>query len=46
MDFFGMSVTDGVLTVDTGDIIFGPDLGTDSTGQEREGPSCLGASSH
>lgn len=46
MDFFGMSVADGVLTVDTGDIIFGPDIGVDSTGQEREGPSCLGASSH
>ena len=46
MDFFGMSVEGGVLSVDTGDIIFGPDIGIDSTGQEREGPSCLGASSH
>ena len=46
MDFFGMSVEGGVLSVDTGDIIFGPDIGVDSTGQEREGPSCLGASSH
>ena len=46
MDFFGMSVEGGVLTVDTGDIIFGPDIGVDSTGQEREGPSCLGASTH
>lgn len=46
MDFFGMSVEGGVLTVDTGDIIGGPDLGVNTTGQEREGPSCLGASSH
>lgn len=46
MDFFGTSITNGVLIVDTRDIIFGPDIGVDSTGQEREGPSCLGASTH
>ena len=46
MDFFGMSVEGGVLSVDTGDIIFGTDIGIDTTGQEREGPSCLGASTH
>ena len=46
MDFFGMSVDDGVLTVNTGTRINGPAIGVDTTGQEREGPSCLGASSH
>lgn len=46
MDFFAMSVEGGILSVDTGQIIGGPDIGVDSTGQEREGPSCLGASSH
>jgi len=46
MDFFAMSVDGGVLTVDTGNIIGGPAIGVNTTGQEREGPSCLGASSH
>ena len=46
MDFFAMDVTGGVLTVDTGNIIGGPAIGVNTTGQEREGPSCLGASSH
>ncbi len=46
MDFMAMDVTGGVLTVDTGNIINGPAIGTNTTGQEREGPSCLGASSH
>jgi len=46
MDFFKMSVEGGVLSVDTGEIIGGPDIGVNTTGQEREGPSCLGASSH
>ena len=32
--------------VDTGTIIQGPPIGTDTTGQEQEGPSCLGASTH
>jgi len=46
MDYFGMSVENNVLTVMTGDIVTGPPIGTNTTGQEREGPSCLGASSH
>ncbi len=46
MDFFAMSVEGGVLKVNTGLIIGGPDIGVNTTGQEREGPSCLGASSH
>jgi len=46
MDFFAMSVDGGVLRVNTGAVIGGPDIGVNTTGQEREGPSCLGASSH
>ncbi|MFT7474427.1 MAG: cytochrome b6-f complex iron-sulfur subunit [Verrucomicrobiales bacterium] len=46
MDFFAMSVDGGVLKVNTGNIVGGPAIGTNTTGQEREGPSCLGASSH
>ena len=46
MDFFAMSVEGGALVVDTGNIIDGTAIGTNTTGQEREGPSCLGASSH
>lgn len=46
MDFFAMSIQNGALVVDTGNIIGGPSIGVNTTGQEREGPSCLGASSH
>ncbi len=42
MDRFAMSVTDGVLTVDTGTIVQGPPIGTNTTGQEAEGPNCIG----
>lgn len=46
MDYFAMSIANGNLVVDTGNIIGGPSIGVNTTGQEREGPSCLGASSH
>ncbi len=46
MDRFAMSVEGGAFVVDTGTIIQGPPIGTDTTGQKAEGPSCLGASSH
>lgn len=47
MDRFAMSVSSsGVLTVDTGTIIQGPPIGTNTTGQEAEGPNCIGQSSH
>lgn len=47
MDRFAVSVSaDGVLTVDTGTIIQGPPIGTNTTGQEAEGPNCIGQSSH
>ena len=42
MDRFAMEVTAGVLTVNTGQIIQGPPIGTNTTGQEAEGPHCVG----
>ncbi|MDH3705176.1 MAG: Rieske 2Fe-2S domain-containing protein [Acidimicrobiia bacterium] len=41
MDHFATSVDNGVLFVDTGAIIQGPPIGTNTTGQEAEGPNCL-----
>jgi len=47
MDRFAMTVGgDGSLTVDTGTIIQGPAIGTNTTGQEAEGPNCIGQSTH
>ena len=44
MDRFPMEVTAAnELIVDTGDIIQGPPIGTNTTGQEAEGPNCLSA---
>ncbi|MBU6330720.1 MAG: ubiquinol-cytochrome c reductase iron-sulfur subunit [Acidobacteria bacterium] len=42
MDRFAMEVSGGVLTVDTGQIFQGPPIGTNTTGQEAEGPHCVG----
>ena len=42
MDRFAMEVTsDGFLIVNTGAVIPGPPIGTNTTGQEAEGPHCL-----
>ena len=46
LDRFAMTVANGALTVDTGTIIQGPPIGTNTTGQEAEGPHCIGAASH
>ncbi len=46
MDRFSTEVTDGVLNVDTGTVIPGPTIGTNTTGQEAEGPHCVGGGSH
>jgi cytochrome b6-f complex iron-sulfur subunit len=46
LDRFAMTVSNGALTVDTGTIIQGPPIGTNTTGQEAEGPNCIGAASH
>jgi cytochrome b6-f complex iron-sulfur subunit len=45
MDRFAMSVSGGNLTVDTGTVIQGPPIGTNTTGQEAEGPHCIGGGS-
>ncbi len=46
LDRFSMDVSGGVLTVDTGTVILGPAIGTNTTGQEAEGPHCGGQSDH
>ncbi|NQW33512.1 MAG: ubiquinol-cytochrome c reductase iron-sulfur subunit, partial [Acidimicrobiaceae bacterium] len=38
MDRFGVSVNNGVLVIDTGTVFGGPPIGTNTTGQEAEGP--------
>ena len=47
MDRFAMEVTsDNVFVVDTGTIIQGPPIGTNTTGQEAEGPHCTSEGTH
>ncbi len=46
MDRFAMSVSNDVLTVNTGQVIQGPAIGTNTTGQEAEGPNCIGEATH
>lgn len=43
MDRFGVSVSNGILTIDTGAVFAGPAIGINTTGQEAEGPHCVGA---
>jgi len=44
MDRFTMEVAAGILTVNTGAVLQGPPIGTNTTGQEAEGPHCVGGS--
>ena len=47
MDRFAVEIgADGSLIVDTGTIIQGPPIGTNTTGQEAEGPNCIGQAEH
>jgi cytochrome b6-f complex iron-sulfur subunit len=41
MDRFPMEAQNDTLTVDTGTVIPGPPIGTNTTGQEVEGPHCI-----
>ncbi len=41
MDRFKVSVTDGVLMVDTSVVILGPPRGTDTISQPPQGPYCV-----
>ncbi len=43
MDRFAMAVEGDSFIVDTGAIIQGPPIGTNTTGQEAEGPHCIGS---
>jgi cytochrome b6-f complex iron-sulfur subunit len=40
LDRFGVAVDGGVVVVDTGNRSLGPPIGTNTTGQEAEGPHC------
>jgi cytochrome b6-f complex iron-sulfur subunit len=46
MDRFAVSVSNGQLTIDTGAVFAGPAVGVNTTGQEAEGPHCVGAGGH
>ena len=46
LDRFPISVSGSNISVDTGTIIIGPPIGTNTTGQEAEGPHCVGGGSH
>jgi cytochrome b6-f complex iron-sulfur subunit len=46
MDRFAMEVSGEQLTVDTGQVVEGPPIGTNTTGQEAEGPHCVGGGGH
>jgi cytochrome b6-f complex iron-sulfur subunit len=41
LDRFGVEVAGGVVVVDTSLVIQGPPIGTNTTGQEAEGPHCI-----
>jgi len=44
MDRFAMEISGDAFVVNTGQIIQGPAIGTNTTGQEAEGPHCIGGS--
>ena len=46
MDMFPVSVAGGTVSVDTGIVIQGVPIGTNTTGQEAEGPHCVSGGSH
>lgn len=43
MDRFGVTVTNGNVIIDTASVVQGPAIGVNTTGQEAEGPHCIGA---
>jgi cytochrome b6-f complex iron-sulfur subunit len=45
LDRFGLKVGK-TISVDTGNVIIGPPIGTNTTGQEAEGPHCVGGGEH
>jgi len=45
LDRFPVTVSGNNVSVNTGQIIIGPPIGTNTTGQEAEGPHCVGGGS-
>jgi cytochrome b6-f complex iron-sulfur subunit len=43
MDHFPVSVSNGLVSIDTAQVFPGAPIGTNTTGQEAEGPHCIGA---
>jgi cytochrome b6-f complex iron-sulfur subunit len=43
MDLFPVTVSGGVVSVDTGTVVEGTPIGTNTTGQDAEGPNCIDA---
>ena len=43
LDSFPVDASGGTVVVDTGLVIQGPPIGTNTTGQEAEGPACISA---
>lgn len=46
MDRFAVSINNGTVVIDTGSVFGGPAIGTNTTGQEAEGPHCVTAGGH
>ena len=46
MDRFAIELAGDVVTVNTGLIVQGPPIGTNTTGQEAEGPHCISGGGH
>jgi cytochrome b6-f complex iron-sulfur subunit len=46
LDRFPLTVSGGKVTVNTAIIVTGPPIGTNTTGQEAEGPHCVGGGEH
>jgi cytochrome b6-f complex iron-sulfur subunit len=46
MDRFSVSIVNNNVIINTGDISLGPAIGTNTTGQEAEGPHCVGGGEH
>ncbi|HEY9558780.1 MAG TPA: Rieske 2Fe-2S domain-containing protein, partial [Acidimicrobiales bacterium] len=46
LDRFPITVNGSSISVDTGTVLIGPPIGTNTTGQEAEGPHCVSGGSH
>ena len=46
LDRFPVAVEGGNISINTGIVVTGPPIGTNTTGQEAEGPHCVGGGSH